>query len=35
MNKNARLALALLGSVAVAGLAAPAFAQNGEVNIYS
>ncbi|SEP86312.1 iron(III) transport system substrate-binding protein [Devosia sp. YR412] len=30
-----RLALTLLGSVALCGLAMPAFAQSGEVNIYS
>jgi iron(III) transport system substrate-binding protein len=35
MNKNARMAFALLGSVALAGITAPAFAQSGEVNIYS
>lgn len=35
MTHTARLALALLTSVAVAGFAAPAFAQSGEVNIYS
>jgi iron(III) transport system substrate-binding protein len=35
MTTTTRLALALLGSVALAGIAAPAFAQSGEVNIYS
>jgi iron(III) transport system substrate-binding protein len=35
MTKTARFAVALLGSVALAGFAAPAFAQSGEVNIYS
>jgi iron(III) transport system substrate-binding protein len=35
MTNTTRLALALLGSVALTGLAAPAFAQSGEVNIYS
>jgi iron(III) transport system substrate-binding protein len=35
MIKTTRLAVALLGSVALAGFAAPAFAQSGEVNIYS
>jgi iron(III) transport system substrate-binding protein len=35
MIKTARFAAALLSSVALVGLAAPAFAQSGEVNIYS
>src|SRR5690606_26377463 len=35
MTNTTRLALALLGSVALTSLAAPAFAQSGEVNIYS
>lgn len=35
MTKTMRLAVALLGSVALTGFAAPAFAQSGEVNIYS
>lgn len=35
MTTTTRLALVLLGSVALAGIAAPAFAQSGEVNIYS
>ena len=35
MTKNTRLAVALLGSIAVFGMSAPAFAQSGEVNIYS
>ncbi|MET3926571.1 extracellular solute-binding protein [Devosia sp. 2618] len=35
MNKTTRLALALLSTVALTGIAAPAFAQSGEVNIYS
>jgi len=35
MTKTARLAIALLGTVAFAGATAPAFAQSGEVNIYS
>lgn len=35
MTLTSRIALALLGSVALTGMAAPAFAQSGEVNIYS
>lgn len=35
MTKTARFAAALLSSVTLMGLAAPAFAQSGEVNIYS
>jgi iron(III) transport system substrate-binding protein len=35
MTNTTRLAFALLSSVALAGIAAPAFAQSGEVNIYS
>ncbi|KKC33209.1 extracellular solute-binding protein [Devosia psychrophila] len=35
MITTKRLALTLLGSVALCGLAMPAFAQSGEVNIYS
>jgi iron(III) transport system substrate-binding protein len=35
MNKTSRLAVALLSSVVLAGATAPAFAQSGEVNIYS
>lgn len=35
MTTTTRLALTLLGSVALSGLAMPAFAQSGEVNIYS
>ncbi|WEK03164.1 MAG: extracellular solute-binding protein [Candidatus Devosia phytovorans] len=35
MTMTTRLALTLLGSVALSGLAMPAFAQSGEVNIYS
>lgn len=35
MTKTTRLAVALLSSVVLTGVAAPAFAQSGEVNIYS
>lgn len=35
MTTTMRLAIALLGSAAIVGAAAPAFAQSGEVNIYS
>lgn len=35
MTNTARLSAALLSSVTLLGLAAPAFAQSGEVNIYS
>ena len=35
MTKTTRLAVALLSSVVLTGSAAPAFAQSGEVNIYS
>lgn len=35
MTKTTRLAVALLSSVALTAFAAPAFAQSGEVNIYS
>ena len=35
MTNTMRIAFALLGSVALGGMTAPAFAQSGEVNIYS
>lgn len=35
MTKSTRFAVALLSSVVLAGITAPAFAQSGEVNIYS
>ena len=35
MTKTTRLAVALLSSVVLTGSVAPAFAQSGEVNIYS
>lgn len=35
MTTTKRIALALLGTVALSGFAMPAFAQSGEVNIYS
>ena len=35
MTKTTRLAVALLSSVVLTGITAPAFAQSGEVNIYS
>lgn len=35
MNMSTRLALSLLASASVLGMAAPVFAQSGEVNIYS
>jgi iron(III) transport system substrate-binding protein len=35
MTMTMRLSAALLGAVMIAGTAAPAFAQSGEVNIYS
>ncbi|KKB86017.1 iron ABC transporter substrate-binding protein [Devosia limi DSM 17137] len=35
MTKTARLAVALMSSVVLTGLSVPAFAQSGEVNIYS